>query len=57
MIGDMLIGPSILDCMTGHNYLDFLQNGLPEQLEDAPLATWTAMHFQHDEALLITPDL
>jgi hypothetical protein len=27
------------DLMTGHNYLDFLQNGLLEQLEDAPLAT------------------
>jgi hypothetical protein len=34
MTDDMLIGPAILDnCMKGHNYLDFLQNRLPEQLE------------------------
>jgi hypothetical protein len=33
MINDMLNGPIILeDRMTGKNYLDFLQNGLPEQL-------------------------
>ena len=32
MIDDMLIGPIILDdCMTGQNYLDFLQNELPKQ--------------------------
>lgn len=44
----MLIGPIILDdCMTGHNYRDFLQNGLPEQLEDVRLATWVAMYVQH----------
>jgi hypothetical protein len=49
MIDDMLIGPVTLDdCMTGHNYLDFLQNGLPEQLEDVPLATWIAVYFHHD---------
>jgi hypothetical protein len=51
MIDDMLIGPVILDyCMTGHNYLDFLQNELPEQLEDVPLDTRIAMCFQHDGA-------
>jgi hypothetical protein len=45
-----MIGPIILDdLMTGHNYLDFLQNGLPE-LEDVPLATLTAIYFQHDGA-------
>ena len=34
MIDDMLIGPVILDDrMTGQNYLDFLQNELPKQLE------------------------
>jgi len=33
MIDDMLIGPAILDDrLTGHNYLDFLQNELPKQL-------------------------
>jgi hypothetical protein len=48
-INDMLTGPIILDDhMRGHNYLDFLKNGLPEQLEDFPLATWIAMYFQHN---------
>jgi hypothetical protein len=51
MINDLLIGPVILDYyMTGHNYLDFLQNGLPEKLEDFSLVTWKAMYFQHDGA-------
>jgi hypothetical protein len=41
---DMLIGPVILDDrMTGHVYLDFLQNGLPEQPGAVPLATPIAM--------------
>jgi hypothetical protein len=49
IINDTLIGPVILDDhMTGHNYRDYLQNGLPEQLEDVPVATWIAMYFQHD---------
>ena len=49
MINDILIGPVILDdCMTGQNYPDFPQNGLPEQPEDVPLATLIAMYFQHD---------
>ena len=34
--------------MTGQNYLDFLQNEVPKQLEDVPLATRIAMYFQHD---------
>jgi hypothetical protein len=51
MTDDMLTGPIILDDhMTGHNYLDFLQNGLPEQLQDVPLATRVATYFQHDGA-------
>ena len=51
MIDDMLTGPVILDDhMTGQNYLDFLQNELPKQLEDVPLATWIATYFQHDRA-------
>ena len=46
MIDDMLIGPVISDDrMTGQNYLDFLQNELPKQLEDVALATRIAMHF------------
>jgi hypothetical protein len=36
--------------MTGHNYLDFMQNGLPEQLYDVPLATRIDMYFQYDTA-------
>ena len=49
MIDDMLNGAVILDDrMTGQNYLDFLQNQLPKQLEDVPLTTRIAMFFQHD---------
>jgi len=49
MIDDVLIDPVILDDrMTGQNYLDFLQNGLPEQLGVVPLATRIAIYFQHD---------
>jgi hypothetical protein len=51
MIDDMLTGPAILgDHMTGHKYLYFLKNGLPEQLEDVPLATRIDTFFQHDGA-------
>jgi hypothetical protein len=51
MISDMLIGPiNVDDHMRGHSYLDFLLNGLPEQLGDVPLATQIAVYFQHDEA-------
>ena len=41
--------------MTGQNYLDFLQNELPKQLEDVPLATRIAMYFQHDGPILWPP--
>jgi hypothetical protein len=48
MVDDMLIGPFISDNhMTGHNYLDFQQNGVTEQLVDVPLATQIAVYFQH----------
>jgi hypothetical protein len=34
----LLSGPVILeDRMTGQNYLEFLKNELPEELEDVPL--------------------
>jgi hypothetical protein len=47
----LLIGPVILeDRVTGQNYLEFLQNELPEQLEDVPLARRIAIYFQHDGA-------
>ena len=46
---DMLIGPAIVeDRMTGDSYLHFLQNHLPEQLEDVPLETRLHMYLQHD---------
>jgi hypothetical protein len=38
------------DRMTGQNYIEFLQNESPEQLEDVPLATGIAVHSQHDGA-------
>jgi hypothetical protein len=45
----LLIGHVILeDRLTGQNYLEFLQNELPEQLEDVSLATRIAVYFQHD---------
>jgi len=51
MINDTLIGPVILDDrMIEKNYLNFLQNELPKQLEYVPLATRFAMYFQHDGA-------
>ena len=36
--------------MTGDSYLHFLQNDLPEQLEDVPLDTRHHMYLQHDGA-------
>ena len=42
--------PLFSDRMRGQNYLDFLQNELPKQLEDVPLAARIAVYFQHDEA-------
>jgi hypothetical protein len=51
VMDDMLIGTVILDDhMTGHKHLDFLQNGLPEQPEDVPLAIRIALFFQNDGA-------
>jgi hypothetical protein len=51
MIDGMFIGPVILDDrMTKYNYLNFLQNGLPEQLEDVHLAKRIAIYFQNDQA-------
>ena len=49
IINDMLIGPAIVeDRMTGDSYLHFLQNDLPEHLEDVPLDTRRHMYLQHD---------
>jgi hypothetical protein len=57
MNDDMLISHIILDdCVTGCNYLDFLQNGISEQLEmfwlHRLLCTFSMM-----ESLVIIPDL
>ena len=49
-LGGQLMVQPVADRMTGQNYLDFLQNELPKQLEDVPLATRIAMYFQHDGA-------
>jgi hypothetical protein len=47
----LLIGPVILEGrIAGQNYLQLLQNELPEQLENVPLATRIAVYFQHDGA-------
>jgi len=51
IINDMLIGPVIVeDQMTGDSYLHFLQNDLPEQLEDGPLDTRRHIYLQHNGA-------
>jgi hypothetical protein len=47
----LLFGPVILvHRITGQNYLEFLQNKLPEKLKDVSLATRIAMYFQQYEA-------
>ena len=53
IINDMLIGPAIVeDRITGDSYLHFLQNDVPEQLEDFPLETRRHMYLQHDGSLI-----
>jgi hypothetical protein len=50
----LLIRPVILEDRTrGQNWLEFLQNELPEQLEDVPLTTRIAMCFQHYTQLVM----
>jgi hypothetical protein len=51
IIDVQVTGPLILEyCLTSQSYLAFLQNELPELLEDVPLATRAGMYFQHDGA-------
>lgn len=51
IIGNQLIGPIELpNNLNSQRYLDFLQNRLPELLEDIPLETRVGMYFQHDGA-------
>jgi hypothetical protein len=55
--GLLLIGPIILeDHMTGHNYLQFPQNELPEQLEDVLWLHGLLYTFSMTEPLII-PDM
>lgn len=51
IIGDFLIGPFLLpNRLTGPLYRDFLENSLPELLEDVPLEIRRHMWFMHDGA-------
>ncbi|RZC43171.1 DDE 3 domain containing protein [Asbolus verrucosus] len=48
-IGDKLIGPHIIECnLNGEKYQDFLDNELPQLLEDVSLGVRQNMWFQHD---------
>lgn len=48
IVGDRLLGPHVLPArLTGASYLDFLQNVLPEYLDDVPLQL---LWFMHDGA-------
>lgn len=51
ILNDFLIGPYLMPPrLNGHNYLVFLQQVLPELMEDVPLAIRRVMWFQHDGA-------
>lgn len=51
IVGDHVVGPVVLPPrLTGHIYLQFLQNTLPGLLEDIPLETRNAMWYLHDGA-------
>lgn len=51
IVGDHLIGPHILpQRLTGALYLHFLQEDLPQLLEDIPIAERLRMWFMHDGA-------
>ena len=53
VLDDQLIGPFILEGrLTGEVYLTFLQEELPQLLEDVPLDKRIHMYFQHDRAPL-----
>ena len=51
VLDDQVIGPFILEGrLTGEAYLRFLQEVLPQLLEDVPLDKRSRMDFQHDGA-------
>ena len=51
MIGDVILGPCVLpNRLSGDSYIAFLQDVLPVQLENVPLATHRGMWLMHDGA-------
>jgi hypothetical protein len=51
---DRLIGLFMCDhCLTAERFLNFLEDHLPELLEDVLLWDKTRMWFQHDTALVL----
>ena len=51
VLNDQLVGPFILvGRVTGEAYFRFLQEELPQLLEDVPLDKRSRMYFQHDGA-------
>ena len=47
----MLLGPYVLtNRVTGWNYTNFVQNALPDYMEDMSLASCQMMFFMHDDA-------
>lgn len=50
LLGDYLLGPVFLNRLNGRTYLQFLQEGLPELLDEVPVDLRRRMYFQHDGA-------
>lgn len=51
ILGDTLLGPHVLpQRLNAASYLEFLENVLPNYLDDVPLLTRTQMWFMHDGA-------
>ena len=51
VLNDQLIGPFVMEGgLTGEAYLQFLEEELPQLLEDVPLNKRGHMYFQHDRA-------
>lgn len=49
ILGDRIIGPFVFDGhLNGESYLNFLENDLPNLLEDIPLDVRASMWYQHD---------
>lgn len=51
LVGDQLLGPHVLpERLNADSYLHFLQDALPEYLDDVPLALRQQLWFMHDGA-------